>query len=259
MHGAPGRSIVIAADGSFHTGSPAPHVPAALDGTPTPPDAPGVSPSNPAGGPGRTVLVAGQHSLARAALRAVLTQKGLEVVAEAQDATEAAVAAARTRPSLCLLDAELPGGGVLAVRRVIDRAPGTLVVVVAPALDPERLLAALRAGASGYVTQGLDADGLARAIDAALAGQMVVPRAAVATLIDQIRDGRGRHASLDGQRLSLTRREAEVVERLRDGMSTHEIAEELELSAVTVRRHLATVAKKAGRRGRTGLEALTAA
>jgi two-component system nitrate/nitrite response regulator NarL len=189
----------------------------------------------------------------------LLTRKGFEIVAEAEDATDAAAVAGQSHPALCLLNAELPGGGVLAARRVLDQSPRTIVVVVAPKLDSERLLAALRAGASGYITEALDADGLARAIEAALSGQAVVPRAAVAILIEQVRGSRNRRASLDGLPVSLTRREAEVVQRLRDGMSTQEIAHELELSAVTVRRHLAAVARKAGRRGRDGLEALTAA
>jgi DNA-binding NarL/FixJ family response regulator len=190
-------------------------------------------------------------------LRALLTRKGFEVVAEADDATGAAAEAGRRRPALCLLDADLPGGGVLAARRVTDRSPRTVVVVVAPSLDQERLLAALRAGASGYITAALDADGLGRAIGAALSGQAVVPRAAVASLIEQVRGSGSRRVSLDGLPVSLTPREAEVVARLRDGLTTQEIAQELELSAVTVRRHLAAVAKKTGRRGRHGLETLT--
>ena len=176
----------------------------------------------------------------------MLTRQGLEVVAEAEDAATVAAAAERTRPTLCLLDVNLPGGGVLAVRGVRERAPRTTVMVVAPTLESDWLLAALRAGASGYVTQALDAEGLARAIDAGLSGQAVIPRAAVATLIEQVRRGRSPRVPGNGHARSLTRREAEVVERLQDGMSTQEIARELELSAVTVRRHLATVARKTG-------------
>ena len=226
-----------------------------MDGRLTPVDASRVPLWTPPGGSRRTVLVAGAHSLVRAALRAVLTRQGLEVVAEAGDATAAAAAAEQTRPALCLLDVDLPGGGVLAVRDVRDRSPQTTVMVVAPTLEPERLLAALRAGAIGYVTQTLDAGGLARAIEAGLSGQAVIPRAGVATLIEQVRRSRRPHMSLNGHARSLTRREAEVAERLHDGMSTEEIAQELELSAVTVRRHLATVARKTGDGDRSDYEA----
>lgn len=218
-----------------------------LDGASTPANACGVPSPGSAGGPARTVLVAGRHALVRAALHSVLTRKGLEVVAEAEDAAAAAAAAARTRPALCLLDVSIPGGDVLAVRSVRAHAPETLVIVVAPVLEPERLIAALRAGASGYLTQELDADGLARAIDAALAGQAVIPRAAVRALIEQVRRSRNAGLPRGGVARSLTRREREVEERVRDGLSRREIAEELELSPVTVRRHHANIVRKAGR------------
>lgn len=180
----------------------------------------------------------------------MLTRKGFDVVAEAEDAAAAAAAAARTRPALCLLETSLPGGDLVAVRSVREQAPETTVMVVAPGLEPERLIAALRAGASGYLTQDLDADGLARAIDAGLAGQAVIPRAAVRALIEQVRHGRSARVSLNGFSRPLTRREREIQERVRDGLSTEEIADELELSAVTVRRHHANIAQKRSRPAR---------
>jgi DNA-binding NarL/FixJ family response regulator len=115
---------------------------------------------------------------------------------------------------------------------------------VAPELDQQRVLAAVRAGANGFVPETLGAAGLVRAVEVALRGDAVIPRAAVATLIQQVRGGTQEQTSVDGLPLQLTRREADVFARLNEGMTTKQIAYELDLSAVTVRRHLSAVARK---------------
>lgn len=196
-------------------------------------------------GPGSgLVVVAGGQALVRAARSSVLSRAGLEVVADVADASRAAKAAELYEAGLVLVDSEISGGCLLAVRRITERAPGTAVLVVAPALDQEVLLAALRAGAAGFVLETLGASGLVRAVEVALSGESVIPRAGVGTLIEQIR-GTMEQTSVDGQQLQLTRREADVMVRSRDGMTPKEIAYELDLSQVTVRRHLSSVARKA--------------
>ena len=122
---------------------------------------------------------------------------------------------------------DLRRGCVLAVRRITERAPGTAVVVVAPELDEEALLAAVRAGADGFVLETLGASGLVRAVEVALTGDSVIPRAGVGTLIEQLRGATQEQTSVDGQPLKLTRREADVMARHREGMTPKEIAHEL--------------------------------
>jgi DNA-binding NarL/FixJ family response regulator len=193
----------------------------------------------------RMVVVAGGHALVRASRCSVLERAGLEVAADVADAARAAKAAELYGPGLVLLDFEVEGGFVLAVRRIVERAPGTAVLVIAPELDRERLLAAVRAGAAGFVPETLGASGLARAVEVALQGDSVIPRAGVSTLIEQVRGGTQEQTSVDGLPLQLTRREADVMSRSREGMTPKEIAHELDLSDVTVRRHLSSVARKA--------------
>jgi DNA-binding NarL/FixJ family response regulator len=77
-----------------------------------------------------------------------------------------------------------------------------------------------------------------------LRGDTVIPRAGVAALIEQLRARPQGQTSVDGIQLKLTRREADVMMRLRAGLTPKQIAHELELSAVTVRRHLSSVARK---------------
>ena len=83
------------------------------------------------------VVVAGGQALVRAARRSVLSRAGIDVVAEVADASRAAKAAELYGPGLVLIDSEIPGGCVLAVRRVVERAPASAVLVVAPELDAE--------------------------------------------------------------------------------------------------------------------------
>jgi DNA-binding NarL/FixJ family response regulator len=190
-------------------------------------------------------VVAGGQGLIRATRRSVLSRAGLDVVADAADVAEAAEAAETHRAGLVLLDCDIEGGCVAAVRRITDRSPHTGVLVVAPELNRERLLAAIRGGARGFVPETLGPDGLVRAVEVALRGESIVPRAGVSTLIEQLRGGNDDETLVDGLRLQLTRREAEVMTLVREGMTPKEIAHELDLSDVTVRRHMSSVARKA--------------
>jgi len=191
-----------------------------------------------------TVVLAGGQALVRAARRSVLTRAGLEVVADVLDASRAVKAAELYGAGLVLVDSGIAGGCLLALRRIGERAPKTAVLVVAPELDQEALLAAARAGAAGFVPETLGASGLVRAVEVALSGDAVIPRAGVVALIDQLRAPAQEQTSVDGYQLQLTRREADVIARRREGMTTKEIAYELDLSDVTVRRHLSSVARK---------------
>lgn len=191
------------------------------------------------------MVLAGGQALVRAARRSVLENAGLAVLAEEPDAPAAARAAVARRAGLVLLDSEVPGGLVAAIRRVAERAPGAAVLVVAPELDEAKLLAAVRAGAQGLVTETVGSEGLVRAVEAALEGEVVIPRAGIAVLVEELRGGARGRTSVDGVPLRLTRREADVVMRRRAGMTPRQIADELELSDVTVRRHLSSVARKA--------------
>jgi len=198
--------------------------------------------------PSRVVVVAGGQALVRAARRSVLERAGLRVAADVEDASRAVKAAELYAARLVLVDSDIAGGCVPAVRRVVERAPGASAVVVAPRLEEEALLAVVRAGADGYVLESLGASGLVRAVEVALNGDSVIPRAGVGTLIEQLRGATREQTSVDGNAVTLTRREADVMARHRQGMTPKEIAYDLELSDVTVRRHLSAVANKAKRR-----------
>ena len=208
----------------------------------------GIARGSAAAAPGREsarpVVLAGGQLLVRAARHSVLTRAGLDVVADVPDAATAAEAAQLYDAGVVLVDAEVREGCVRAVRRILERAPAAEVLVVARELDQESLVAAVRAGAIGFVPETLGARGLVRAVEVALRGESVIPRAGVTALIDQVRGGGQEQTSVDGLALQLTRRESDVIARVREGMTPKQIAYELDLSAVTVRRHLSSIARK---------------
>src|SRR5438876_7033072 len=200
----------------------------------------------------RTVFIADPQPPFRAGLRGLLEQAGLEVVGEAGDVLEALGAIAEVQPAVCVVDADLRGG-LVAVRRITRDPAGPSVLVLAAAPTPDGLLAALRAGASGYLPRSTDGQGLVRAVESMLDGNFAVTRASVASLIHEVRGGGRQRLSIGGIPVSLTEREAQVLELFAGGLATLEIARELGLSPVTVRRHLGAIAGKVGKRGREQL------
>jgi DNA-binding NarL/FixJ family response regulator len=200
----------------------------------------------------RTALLADSQPTFRAGVAAALRRAGIDVVAEVATPAEAVHAVLSLHPGLCVLDAELPGI-IPAIKRITERSPQTCVVVLAAAESTEQLVAAVRAGAVGYLPRSTSSNGLARAVEAVLAGSAAIPRSGVGALLREVREDRRHSTSIAGAGVTLTGREAAVVELVRDGLGTREIADQLGVSPVTVRRHLGAVADKVGARGRGAL------
>lgn len=192
------------------------------------------------------VLLADHHEAMRRGVRAVLEDAGFEVVAEAADADGAVEAALRERPDVCVLDARIPGGGIPAAAAIARRLAETRVVMLSASADDADVFGALRAGASGYLLKGMDPQRLPAAIRGVLRGEAALPRTLTAQLIREFRghDDRSRLFGLGGE--PLTDREREVLERLVEGCSSAEVARELRISPVTVRRHVSEVVRKLG-------------
>jgi two-component system, NarL family, response regulator LiaR len=195
-----------------------------------------------------SVLIVDDHSVVREGLRAFLQlQDGLEVVGEAADGVEAIAAASRLEPDVILMDLVMPGlGGVAAMRRLREEAPGARVIVLTSFLDDDKLLPALRAGAAGYLLKNAEPQDVARAVRAAHAGEAVLDPVVAARLVETL-------AAEDGQEPldRLTPREREVLVLIGRGFSNKRIAGELELSEKTVKTHVGHVLAKLGVTDRT--------
>lgn len=203
-----------------------------------------------------SVLLAARSADLRAELRAAIEADAqLAVCGEAGDAAAAVGKAPRLRPDICLIDAELPGGGLGAVWEIAARLPHTKIVVLAPSLDRRDLLATLRAGAHGYLPRGMSRERLVHALRDVASGEAAIPRHLVAGLVDEFRDTAARRRPVQTKALGaqLTGREWQVVDLLLAGLGTAEIARRLVLSQATVRSHIASALKKAGVADREGL------
>ncbi|MGH2684463.1 MAG: response regulator [Actinomycetota bacterium] len=194
------------------------------------------------------VLIADEHPSTRAGVRRALEGHGFAICAEVASEADALEAALRERPDLCILDVELPGGGIRAARRIGAGIPEAAIVMLTVSNDDEDLFDALLAGASGYLPKDMVPDRLPDALRGVLAGETALPRTLVTRVLEEFRarEGRRRRFTLKGRRLQLTGREWEVLQLLRDGLTTSQIAGRLFVSPVTVRTHVAAVLKKLG-------------
>jgi DNA-binding NarL/FixJ family response regulator len=192
------------------------------------------------------VLLAEEHGALRLGMRMALEAEAIEIVGEAATAGDAVVGAVAHAPDACVIALSIRGGGLEAVRQVTRSLPATAVLVLSDWPDDAELLAALRAGAVGYMPRSLDAAQLTAVVRAVLAGAAIIPRPMVATLAEDLYERDRRRQQLLETRLDvrLTAREWDVMDLLREGLSTGQVAAKLGISAVTVRRHAADVARK---------------
>jgi DNA-binding NarL/FixJ family response regulator len=192
------------------------------------------------------VLIAAERLPTRVGLRLALEPEAR--CSEAADADSAVDTAVRERPDVCLLGLETPTHGLRAATEIVTRVPSSAVILLTSRLDEDEFMAAVRLGASGYLPQTLDPSRLPFVVRGALRGEPAVPRKFVSRLLDELRTReRRRSVVLAGKgRIALTAREWEVVELLLRGATTAEIATELGVAPVTVRRHLGSVEGKLG-------------
>lgn len=201
--------------------------------------------------PRRThVLIAAERLPTRVGLRLALEPEAR--CTEAADAQSAVDAAVRDHPDVCLLGLDPSGQGLRVVNEIVTRVPSAAVILLTSRLDEDEFMAAVRAGASGYLTHSLNPERLPHVVRGALRGEPAVPRKFVSRLLDELRTrDRRRSVVLAGRgRVALTAREWEVVELLLRAATTSEIADELGVAPVTVRRHLGSVERKLGVKNR---------
>ena len=190
------------------------------------------------------VVIADDHPMVRYGISAVLADVDhLELVGEASDGQELLQVVAATAPDVVLTDLAMPVmGGVEAIAALHGAHPDLPVLVLTMHADDDSVLAALRAGARGYLIKGADRAELVRAIDAVHAGDAVYG-APVAHRIVALLTGAA--AARRGSGLpDLTTREREVLDLLAAGMRNHAIAMRLDLSEKTVRNHVSNILVK---------------
>src|SRR4051794_35185429 len=190
------------------------------------------------------VLLVDDNEPLRSMLRHTLETAGAQVVAEAGDADTALRVAHEERPEVVLLDINMPGGGLNALARLTSELPDIPVVMLTARDDDHALLASLRGGAAGYIVKGTDPWEIPWLLEDAVNGKPVLSAGAMRQLIGYVRGSGSGIQSRAGFQVRLSDREWEVFSRLREGRSTREIADDLSVEPVTVRRHISSILHK---------------
>ncbi|MGY6021835.1 response regulator [Streptomyces spinosirectus] len=196
------------------------------------------------------VIVADDQAAVREPLAAVLGMSDdIEVIAAAADGSEVLAAVAATAVDVVLMDLRMPVmDGIEATRRLSEEHPDTAVVVLTTFADDDSILAALSAGARGYLTKNAGRQDIVRAIRAAAAGQSVLDREVQDRLLATVRT----RPPAPGQALpaDLTPREREVLTLIGRGLPNRAIAQQLFISEATVKTHINNLFAKADIRDR---------
>jgi len=197
------------------------------------------------------ILVVDDHPIVRAGIVGLLeTEADFEVVGEAVSGEEALALAAVTSPDVVLMDLRMPGmGGVEATRQLESAGAETRVrvLVFTTYEDDDQILAAIEAGASGYLVKAAPANEIAAGVRAVAAGQTVLAPSIAALLVQRAARGSAPKQS----RPVLTPRESEILALVAAGLSNPAIGAQLFIGESTVKTHLLHVFEKLGVADRT--------
>jgi len=208
------------------------------------------------GRPPLRVIVADDQRVVREGLTLMLGLiDGIEPVGAAADGEEALAMVAAERPDVVLMDLRMPRlDGIEATRRLAETHPGIGVVALTTYADDETIVAALQAGARGYLTKDAGAEQIRGAVEQVAAGEAAIDPAVQRQLIAAVQRQRvtAPPPCPDGDELpdGLTPREAEVLELIAAGLSNGEIADRLVVSGATVKSHVNHLFAKIGARDR---------
>ncbi|MFV1963430.1 MAG: response regulator [Acidimicrobiia bacterium] len=198
-----------------------------------------------------SVLVVDDAELFREALRAAFVQEGFDVVGVAADAMKGIDLTREFEPDLVMLDLLMPGmSGLEVVGAMIKASPTTRVVLLTTSESAEDLLAAVKAGASGYLTKDTPLPRLVDAMNDVLEGGAAVSPAMGGKLFSSLRDLLRHHGSASARQPELTGRELEILTLVGVGNTSREIADQLYISENTVRNHVRNILDKLGMKSR---------
>jgi DNA-binding NarL/FixJ family response regulator len=191
------------------------------------------------------VLIADDHGLVRAGIRALLEkQPNIEVVGEASNGRAALLLARQYRPDVVLIDISMPElDGLEVVRQLARELPGVRCIILSMHGDEEHVWQGLQAGAAGYLVKGSSLAELELAITAVANGETYLsPGVSGPVIKGYIRRTRPEGKSTD----SLTPRQREVLQMIAEGKTTKQIALVLDVSVKTVESHRAQLMKRLG-------------
>jgi DNA-binding NarL/FixJ family response regulator len=197
------------------------------------------------------LIIADDHEMARAGLRGMLDgERGLELVGEAGNGREAVALCRQLQPDLALLDVRMPElDGLAATRAIKQVSPKTSVLIITTHEQHDYLIAALKAGAAGYLLKDISRQELLMAIRRVLRGESILDSTVASRALQRLS---GELRTYDGPTPErLTPREHQVLQLLAQGQTNREIAGQLTLSVGTVKIHVEHIIAKMGVSDRT--------
>jgi NarL family two-component system response regulator LiaR len=188
------------------------------------------------------IVIADDHGLVRQGIRAFLeTHADFSIVGEAEDGAEALRLCVAMQAHVALIDLVMPGGGIETTRTIRETCPQTQVVLLTSFEDPQRIVAAVRAGALSCLLKDVDAEALADAVRKASRGEAVLHQRVAARLMELLR----KESEPGSEMLDLlSQREREVLALVAEGLNNQLIAERLGIGEKTVKTHVSNVLGK---------------
>lgn len=198
------------------------------------------------------ILIADDHKMVREGLKAFLMpQDEFEIVGEAKDGAEALVLAQKLRPDVVLLDLIMPQmDGIQATQAIKEAIPMTQILIITSFAEDDKVIGALKAGATGYLLKDSSPDELKNAIINVFAGESSLSPQITKLLVHEL--NQADHPKPGPANIqSLTARELEILKLVAEGASNQDIANKLSLSVWTVRTHVTHILSKLGLENRT--------
>ena len=193
------------------------------------------------------LMVVDDHRVVRSGVKALIeTEEDLEVIGEATDGREAVTKAKAMAPDLVLMDLVMPEmDGVEATRRITKEGVDLEILILTSFSEEERIIQAIKAGASGYLIKDASPKELVSAIKDTYRGESTLDPKVAGTVLRSMQEENDQPAE------ELTEREIEVLELIAEGLPNDDIANELYISERTVRSHVSNILGKLNMQNRT--------
>jgi DNA-binding NarL/FixJ family response regulator len=194
------------------------------------------------------ILLADDHLVLLAGMKALLEREGYEVVAEVSDGRQAVTLTRRLQPHIAVLDITMPGlNGLAAAQKIRRQSPETRVIILTMHKEAPYVIEALDAEVTGYVLKSQAAQDLLEAIRSVAANNVYLSQGISQVVVDAYRNKNGREGS------PLTLREREVLQLIAEGHRTRQVASLLNISVKTAESHRGRIMRKLGIHDTVGL------
>jgi DNA-binding NarL/FixJ family response regulator len=191
------------------------------------------------------IVVIDDHPLFREGVANTLqAEPDMEIVGQGESLAEAIRLACERLPNIILLDIGIPGGGIQAAQTIATACPATRIIMLTASAEEDDLVAALKAGAQGYILKGVAARELVKVVRSVWAGEGYVSPALAASLLSEMAAGQRPVKPAASPLDELTEREHEILEQVAAGLSNKEIGQRLYLSEKTVKHYMTNILQK---------------